>query len=333
MSKKYVRTIFILFCLLLNTTAHAFEFRQRHAISYQGGDRFGDRMLVYAQARYLSYLTSVPFLVRPFIYSDQLTIDEEALPFDQFQNRYVKQVVIQSFASFNEFLKEIDSPITPPTLFILDYLPTDISEWDPNPWMKILFNVPWQEAGFHAYLKKVASCRNSIPNLRKEGVLNVADHVRTLSGTDTPETSIAQLPLKHPNLRYHKNQIRRIYELNKQRPMFVFIFSDTKNPHQLIAEFQQEFRNFNIEFGIQYLDQPDTNFAVQDFFAMQKFDVLIATQSNFSTMASRIGDFDLILTPICMRGVYPNAQVDRVQLISKKSDWFPYDLNLILRED
>ncbi len=31
---------------------------------------------------------------------------------------------------------------------------------------------------------------------------------------------------------------------------------------------------------------------------MQKFDVLITTQSNFSMMASRLADFDMIISPV-----------------------------------
>ncbi len=193
-------------------------------------------------------------------------------------------------------------------------------------------NISWYEEGFHEYLKNSASPRIQIPDLTKKGVLNVADHVRALSGNDTPETSIQFLPLKVPNLDYHKNQIRRVYELNQHRPMHVFLFSDTKKPEALIEEFRNSFIGYDIEFGIQYLENPDTNYAVQDFFAMQKFDVLIATQSNFSMMASRIGTPGMVIFPIRVQGTYPNAWVDRIQLISKKSEWFPYDLDITVKD-
>ena len=332
MQKEFmIRVVFFLW-ILVPFFCNANELRQRHAISYQGGHRFGDRMLVYAQARYLSYITSVPFLYNHFIYSDQVTIEEDARAFEEEQGHYQRRILINSPSTFFDLISSIDNPNALSTLFVLDYFPSDISEWESNPWMKLLLNIPWQEKGFHNYLQKTASPKIQIPNFRKEGVLNVADHVRTLSGADTADTSIAKLPLKHPNLTYHKNQIRRVYDLNQQKPMFVFIFSDTKNPQALIGDFRSSFENMNIEFGIQILNQADINYAVQDFYAMQKFDVLIATQSNFSMMASRIGSFDMILTPLSIRGSYPNAQIDRVQLVSQKSDWFPYDLNLVIRE-
>ena len=325
--------MFFIFCLLVGHVYSANECRQKHAITYQGGDRFGDRMLVYAQARYLSYLTSVPFLYRPFIYSDQVTIDCEARLFDQCQKEYQRTITVDSSASLVDFLHVIDNPQAAPTLFIIDYFPSDISEWDLARTMKVLLDIPWQDKGFHTYLQKVASPRIAIPNFRKEGVLNVADHVRTLSGNDTADTSSTTLPLKHPNLAYHKNQIRRIYHLNQQKPMHVFIFSDTKNPAELVKDFRQTFAGTHIEFGIQMLENADTNYAVQDFFAMQQFDVLIVTQSNFSMMASRIGEFDAVISPVHVRGTYPNVQVDRIKLMTKQSNWFPYNLNITIRED
>lgn len=328
-----MKRLFFLLCLLVGFAGNANESRQRHAISYQGGARFGDRMLVYAQARYLSYVTSVPFLYRPFIYSDQVTIDCEAALFDQYRGNYSRTLIVNSLSTLVDLFRLIEDPQTAPTLFIVDYFPSDITEWDRDASNQLLLNIPWRDPAFHTYLQKVASPRIPIPNFRKEAVLNVADHVRMLSGEDTEDTSVATLPLKHPNLIYHKNQIRRIYHLNKQRPMHVFIFSDTKDPEGLIKEFRRTFATLNIEFGIQILKNSDTEYAVHDFFAMQKFDALIATQSNFSMMASRIGSFDMVIFPIHIQGKYPRTQVDRIQLISHKSSWFPYDINITVRED
>jgi hypothetical protein len=66
---------------------------------------------------------------------------------------------------------------------------------------------------------------------------------------------------------------------------------------------------------------------------MQEFQVLIATQSNFSMMASRLGSFDMVIYPVHSIGTYPNVEIDRVQLITKKSDWFPYEITTTLREN
>ncbi len=124
-----MKRILCLFLLAITTLLSSHEYSQNHAISYQGGDRFGDRMLVYAQARYLSYITSVPFLYRSFIYSDLITADHEADLFDDQKTNFQQTLVINSFDSLNEFFHRIDNPESPSTLFIVGYFPSDITSF------------------------------------------------------------------------------------------------------------------------------------------------------------------------------------------------------------
>jgi hypothetical protein len=310
------------------------QIAQRHAISYDlGGGRFGDKLLGYSQARYLSYITHVPFLYRAFPYSEQLTVEFQALAYDQYASKYAHTFHINSSKTLTECLTKIRNPQTPPTLFILDYFPSDISEWEKDHSRQLLLNIPWHDPDFFTYLKQSTQPRIAIPHLKQNGRLNVADHVRTLSGADTPDTSMVAFPLKHPDLEYHKRQIRRVYEWNLGRPMHVFLFSDTKDPSQLLQDFRRAFRREDITFDIQYHNRVDTDHVLQDFFAMQQFDVLIATQSNFSMMAARLGSFDMVLFPVHAIGQYPHSQIDRTQVISKKTEWFPYSLNAVLKEE
>jgi len=306
-------------------TKHA----QKHAITYEGGDRFGDRVLVYAQARYLKYLTSVSFLYRPFIYTDQVSIEYDAKPYDECYKSYNNTYYINSNESLSDFFRIIRDPSSVPTLFILEYFPSDISEWDTIGGFKVLFNHPWDDEDFRDYLNKCLVPLSKIQDFSKKEVLNVAVHVRTLSGADTHDTSIRNLPLKHPSIEYHQKQIRKVYKWNSENPMQVFIFTDSKNQKEILKQVKQGFNESNIEFRVQEFENMDTNYAVQDFFGMQKFDVLIATQSNFSMMAAKLGKFDMVIFPIHVNGRYPSYTIDRVQIISRGSDWFPYKMNFV----
>ena len=138
--------------------------------------------------------------------------------------------------------------------------------------------------------------------------------------------------LKHPFTDYHKRQIEKVYKWNLNRPTYVFLFSDSKKPLELLDEFRDHFKGDKIEFVIQELMAPDLNNTVQDFFAMQKFDVLIATQSNYSMMAALIGSFDMIILPMHVDGDWPNYRVRQIQMMSRKSCWFPYELNVVLQD-
>lgn len=323
-------TLLLLVGLTLSAENNGLE---QHAISYNlGGDRFGDKVLGYVQARYLSYITSIPFLYRPFIYSDQLIIDNNALPYDLHAHKYGRQFHIASGQTLTEFFHQIQNPQSPPTLFIVDFFPSDISEWDGDTRRTLIFNHPWHNTAFANYMKNILQPRIPVPNFTCKDRLNVAVHVRTLSGTDTADTSWAHLPLKHPALDYYERQINKVYEWNSRRPMYVFLFSDTNKPLDLVGHFRKRFQGSDIVFDIQILTRPDLNNTVQDFFAMQQFSVLVATQSNFSMMAARMGAFDMVLFPIHVQGAYPHYRIDRVQVISKKSSWFPYELNIILRD-
>lgn len=324
----------LLALILLITAISIDAIEKKHALTYafdSGGDRFGDRMLGYLQARYVSYLTNTQFLHKPFIFSNQLSIDYDAQPFETYKNRYHRAFNIDNKNAFTSFLTQIQDPSTPPTLYTLQYLPADIFEWETNN-HTLLFNHPWHNKEFSTYIQKCAQPIISIPDFTKENMLNVAVHIRTLSGNDTHDTSWRKLPLKHPQRDYYERQINRVYEYNNKRHMHVFIFSDTKDPQELVNHFRNKFQNCDIEFNIQHLINPDLNYTVHDFYAMQKFDVLIATQSNFSMLAAKIGTFDMIIFPIHLRGQYPNFYIDRVQVISNNSAWFPYEMNIVLRD-
>lgn len=326
---NYLVWIFLIFCSKLTAFSNS-----KHAITHQDCGRLGDQLVNYSAARYLGYLTSVPFLYIPFRNSDKLSIDFQAFSYEQMAPLYESIFHINSAETWMEFFITIADESAPPTLFIVDYFPTDISEWGTTIFdRKLLLNIPWDNADFIHYLRQSLQPRVPIPKLTKDGYLNVAMHVRTFSGGDSVENSILGLPLKHPKLSYYVRQIRKIYELNLRRSMHVFIFSDTAHPLKLVKYFKDRLGGYDIIFDIQILENPDTEHVIQDFFAMQEFDVLIATQSNFSMMSSRLGDFDMVIFPVHVTGKYPNSDIDRVQLVSKKSSWFPYDVNVILKEE
>ena len=319
---------FLSLFLLLNTL-----FANSHAISYEGGARFGDRVLGYFQARYLSYSTGIPFLYRPFPYSDYVTIHYQAKPYHPYANQYRNIFHICSAATLAEFFCKIRDPKTAPTLFIVDYFPIDLDEWDIDTSRSVAFDIPWDNSELKHYLQQSLSPRIAIPDFTEPDRLNVAVHVRTLSGDDTADTVFAIFPLKFPTSDYHKRQIQRVYEWNFEGPMRVFLFSDSSEPQKLIEDFRSAFVGKNITFGIQLLERADLNNVVQDFFAMQKFDVLIATQSNFSFMASKLASFDMVIYPIRAKGRYPQpSRIDRIQLITRPSSWFPYAINTTLKE-
>lgn len=314
----------------------------KHAITYNvGAGRFGDKLLGFAHALYISHTTSLPLLFRDFNFhgqfdfpiNQQLTFDNKFLHYDAVRSHYQNEYHVNSPQSLTEFLGQIRDTNTPSTIYIIDYLPSFISEWDQNNTFALLYEIPWRDASFHRLFQESVKPNIEIPDFTKKGKLNVAVHVRTHSGDDDPKVVYPGFPLKNTfGLDYYKRQIRKVYDWNQRLPMYVFIFSDTDNPRKVINEFKEEFKGLDIEFNIQELVRPDLNNTIQDFFAMQKFNVIIAIQSNFATMAYKLGDVDMLIMPLRVQGSYPNFRFDRIQVINKKSSWFPFDLNLICKD-
>ncbi len=339
MVELVLRMVIVFLCAIGSSALGYSDYSEYHAISYEYcPGRFGDKILGYSHARYLSYITQIPFLSRSssnkdYLLSDHLMTDYESFPFQEKARHYSQVFHIKSSDTLAEFFRMIQEPGTPPTLFMVEYFPSDVFEWNLTPSWTTALVIPWKEEGFANYLRKSLQPKIPIPDFTVEGRLNVADHMRDLSGGDVDHISRRFLPLKHPYIDYHERQIRRVYEWSGKKPMHVFIFSDTKTPLEFLEQIKSRFPHEDILFKIQVLEQPDVNYVVQDFFAMQKFDVLITTQSNFSMMASRLADFDMIISPVHGVGEYPHFQIDRIQLITKKSAWFPFELNTILQEN
>lgn len=306
----------------------------RHGLTYGfSGGRFGDNILSYYQARYLSFISGVPFIYKPFPLSDQLSIDYDAKLYDEEITRFENFIEIKNYEDLKDYFNHINEKGSKRTLFTLSYLCTDISEWGSGPSKeKILFKFDDVDERFKKLIRKCIAPKIDIINLSKKNLLNVAVHVRTLSGTDTKETSWKQLPLKHVSIEYHINQIKKIYELNRKKDLHVFIFTDSEEPLLVLDSIKSRFNQKNIIFSIKEKANNDANSVIQDFFGMQKFDALIATQSNFSMMSARVGNFELIIFPVRLLGDYPNFFVDRVQILSRGGKHFPYKFNTIVGE-
>lgn len=305
-----------------------------HAISYGfSSGRFGDNILSFIHAYYVSYVTGIPLLYRSFDFSNKLNIHVDSLAYDKYFYQYRRTFHVGNLGTLAQFFQQIKNPDLPPTLFIIDYFPIRPCIPEEEIVQNVVIEIPWQkDPVFMEALRKRLSPNINIPNFTKDnGRLNVAVHVRTLSGLDQ-ESSLIGYPLKHPFYDYQKRQIKKVYDYNLQRPLYVFIFSDTNKPLELLQEFKNSFINEDIEFDIQIVTNPDLNTTVEDFFAMQKFPVLIATQSHFSMLAAYLGTFDMYIIPMHVEGKYPYYCIDRVQMVSKHSAWFPYTLDVVLRD-
>jgi len=102
MKKKCVENIKFIFFILLFTHAIACS---TSAITWEpNGGRFGDNLLSYSRAKWLSYKFNIPVLYLPFKYSDQLMLHEtEAMYTLELAQQFSKIVRIPERTKFQLF--------------------------------------------------------------------------------------------------------------------------------------------------------------------------------------------------------------------------------------
>ena len=111
------------------------------AVTYTfSGGRFGDNLLSYCHAKWISYKYRIPLLYKPFGYSDQLMIDLYEIHYSQELEAQFDAVVEYSFA---------DSTIDPDsgTLYVIPFFPESIFNRN-DEIFPFLFFVDWEDPWF-----------------------------------------------------------------------------------------------------------------------------------------------------------------------------------------
>ena len=79
--------------------------------------------------------------------------------------------------------------------------------------------------------------------------------------------------------------------------MYVHIFTDDKNPQELLKRCEETVNKANIAYGTRTTDNRYDLNVLDDFFAITQFDCLIRGDSNFSIMASKLACHKIVLAP------------------------------------
>ena len=122
--------------------------------------RFGDKLISYAKAKWLSYTCNIPLLYVPFNYSDQLMMHEQELTIDSYD-------INKTFSTIVDLPTNFSDPLIPNnnTLYI--------SYWG------IHVKPDWNDAIFINQLKKTIAPRYPLNKVVvPEGYISVAVHVR-----------------------------------------------------------------------------------------------------------------------------------------------------------
>lgn len=282
-------------------TANIFCMSNISAITYKTADgRFGDSLLNYSKAKWLSYKNNLDFYWLPFEYSDSLRICElEKIYISGMEKKYKKVV---RFYEDNEF-----------KLGLQDAVKIDMQSscfYISNYYANII--VDWEDKKFTSELKKTIAPIFEIKKQKLPGDrVSVAVHVRKGGGLDEPLVLDSEankrsprwgyfaderFPLKFPPDSYYIEQIKKLYQILNKAPLYVYIFTDDHDPLRIVSKYEKLLVGLDIKFDCRRSRNSHDSNVVEDFFTMTQFDCFIRNGSNFSFMVDVIGDFFIVIS-------------------------------------
>ncbi len=277
------------------------------AVTYSAGDaRFGDALLTYLHAKWISFLYDIPLLYQPFSYSDQLVMHVQEKRFSQNCIKNLKQVITVKKDSKINFDKNAN------ILYIVPYFPESPYEHQLYSYKELLFNVDWGNPFFKKIIQAVVAPIKQLqyPQIPTD-MASIAVHVRTKSGADVlfrdgkhkmPASSGAysdiNFPLKHITNDYYVAQIKRLHDLLGRPKTYVYIFTDDANPPAIKNAIETAVNRPELIFDCRAPGEHHKTGVLDDFFALPRFQFFIGNDSNFSMMASFISDHLITIRPI-----------------------------------
>lgn len=307
-------SLFRLFFLGILFFSHGFlESSQNKAVTYTfSGGRFGDNLLAYMHAKWVSVRYGIPLLYKPFPHSESLNMDMlEPRYQEMFSLHYVKKVILGRGSLVEERIRA-------PTLYIVPYFPE--SSWERThgldgngkAWPYLL--VDWDDEFFFKTLQKMISPRYEMSQIKvPSDRISVALHARRGGGFDD-ENVVENFPLKFPPEQFYITAIRYIYEKFGHKGLYVYIFTDDSQPSSLLDFYQKKFEDCDITWDCRKNKNSHSTNVVEDFFSLTKFDCIIHGESNFSVCASKIHRFKIDIQPHIFHWENKKPVVDQMKV-------------------
>ncbi len=261
-----------------------------NAVTYDfSGGRFGDNLVSYLHGKWVAHVLQIPFLYRPFEFSDQLVMDREESCMSDFQFkvklRYRKGMdlislkrsgVLAIIPFFPEFEWEIKN---------LDY---------GYPHMK----VNWDDVEFQKKYKPMVRPLRPIEYIDvPSGRISVAIHFRSAMGLSSDQDFV-NLTQRFLPLDYYITQWKKLLEVLQDRPIYVHLFTDDPNPEAVLENFRSTSPDADVIYGCRFPEEKPTDNVLDDFFRLSRFDCIIRSDSNFSLCAALVGDVAVEMFPV-----------------------------------
>lgn len=292
-------------------------------ITYEfSGGRFGDNIIAYSKAKFISFKFNLPFIYKSFPHSDQLTMHIKE---KNNHNYYPTNICLHNISHLPQnnmdtlIISRINTIIREQSqsIKIIDIEPTN-PRWECF-WIDEIYEKIHEYPEFGKQLKNMLTPINPpAPPSFPSDHISVAVHIRKGKGHgyDFPiiSTQIYDInnlsdkithrgfvaadsvwPLRFVPEQFYIDQIKKLSNLLNHPELFIQIFTDDPLPQQLVQRIQSHCKLDNLHISLGNI-RGDTGI-IEDIYAMSHFDCLIRPSSHFSGVAQFLGNHKLIIRP------------------------------------
>ncbi len=221
-------------------------------VTYElSGGRFGDNLVSYLHAKWISFKYNIPLIYYPFEYSDQLVMHQVERTMSPIRGWFLDHLFLTSGTKWINPYRYC--------LYHVPYFGEDKTEFRTNShW--IYFEVDWNNADFKKQITHLIQPLNrtilDAVQLPKD-CTTVAVHMRRGGGYDSPllEDSMYKLgeiyadiffPLKFVPYSFYVDHIKKLSELLNHADMYVHIFTDDKQPELIVKRLEHDLSAYKV---------------------------------------------------------------------------------------
>lgn len=253
------------------------------------GGRFGDNLISYLHAKWVSYEKNIPLIYQPFELSSDLILDEKE------ESRCPTPYHLHHLNK-----GPVSSDIELPILYVCPYFPEDPWEQNHESWFHL--KVDWKDSKFKKMAREMIAPKRALKLITPPADrISVALHIREGGGFDEKVDLLRgspSNPMKFPPISFYAEGLKRILNETKGFSIYCYVFTDAKHPEKVIKKLKAHLpKKCNIAFDYRKKNNRHNANILEDFFSLFNFDILIRSQSNFSMAASLIGDFSMVYSP------------------------------------
>ncbi len=297
----------------------------RNGLTYErNAGRLGDSLLNYAKHLYIAEKCNLDLYIIPFTYAEHFMLDQiEQKINETIRRNHKKSIKIKKDTQ----IKQSDSNI----LYIGSYYTTIDNISDLDLWHHHIYKCSIEDYSFGQRVRAGMAPKKMLPFTLPQDKLSVAVHVRKGGGfdhpilsqqyeTDNPKThtgifSDKHAPFKFPPEQYYADQITLLHKLLDEQSMYVYVFTDDKEPEKIVHRLKKKINHPNVIFDYRKEGNSHDKNVMEDICAMSQFDYLIRSGSHFPWIAQMIGNHKAIIYPKTMRWKGQFLQVTSIDII------------------